>query len=232
MAVPSTNVKFSDIWSEANGTYSTGILSLNTMSFFSYFTGLNGSGNQPDNNWGQGEGSGANRIYLTTAKTTNIKVSDFSGLNYFYDSNYDRLITVNGAYSGPSPIMPPDPPDCYDFNIRLTLYDSSLTYIYAAGGFSLAPFFPTFGADIQQDTITPLINTYYWVLDIQTSPSYPGLAGAVTANFFINGSPFFTSATVNNGGNTYDSTTYGTATIALNSPLANKTGSLWDVTMS
>ncbi len=61
MTVPTTNVKFSDIWSEANGVYSSGLLSLNTMSFFSYFTGPNGSGNQPNNNWGQGEGHLARR---------------------------------------------------------------------------------------------------------------------------------------------------------------------------
>ena len=43
MAVPTTNVKFSDVWSEANGAYSSGQLSLLTMSFFSYFAGPNGS---------------------------------------------------------------------------------------------------------------------------------------------------------------------------------------------
>jgi hypothetical protein len=107
-----------------------------------------------------------------------------------------------------------------------------LTYIYCSGGSFISSVSPTFGIDIQQDTITPLINTYYWALDIQTSPSYPGLAGAVTANFFINGSPLFTGAAVNNGMNSYNSTTYGTTTISLNTPTAGKTGSLWDITMS
>ena len=87
MTVPTSSVKFSDIWSEANGVYSSGLLSLNTMSFFSYFAGPNGSTSQTDNNWGQGEGSGANRIYGTSAKTTVIAVGDFDGLTYFYDNS-------------------------------------------------------------------------------------------------------------------------------------------------
>ena len=85
MAVPSTNVKFSDIYAEANGSYSSGVLSLATMSFFSYFQGPNGSNTISYNAWGQGQSSGANRIYNTSAKTTNIQVGDFTGDTYFYD---------------------------------------------------------------------------------------------------------------------------------------------------
>ena len=87
MPVPVTDIKFSDIWSEANGTYSSGQLSMLTMSFFSYFAGPNGSNSVVDNNWGMHEGTGANRIYGLSYKTNNYSVSDFNGLTYFYDNS-------------------------------------------------------------------------------------------------------------------------------------------------
>jgi len=63
MTLPTSDISMSAIWSEANSPYSTGQLSLLTISFFSYFAGPNGSSSQTDNNWGVHEGSGANRIY-------------------------------------------------------------------------------------------------------------------------------------------------------------------------
>ena len=125
MAVPSTNVKFSDIYAEANGAYSSGIISLNTMSFFSYFAGPNGSNSQAANNYGQGEGSGANRILGTTAKTTNIQVGDFDGLTYFYDqSNFQVVLNATNNINPPPP---PPPPINNNLSIVLTLFDSSFT---------------------------------------------------------------------------------------------------------
>jgi len=229
MAVPTSNINFSDIWSEANQASPTTMLSLNTMSFFSYFTGPNGSNNQPDNNWGQGEGSGANRIYLTTAKTTNIKVGDFSGLDYFYDQNRGRFVEVKGVYGGPSPTMPPDPPDAYDFNIRLDIYDDSFSYIYMQAAGLMGPGFGIGPLTISVDNVTPMINTYYWVLDVFTTPSYPGSSGAVSVNLNINNTAYITGGTINNGSNQFTSTTYGTASISLNQPAVNKTGSYWAI---
>ena len=63
MTLPSSNISMSMVWSEANTPYTSGPLSLLTMSFFSYFAGPNGSNSQVDNNWGMHEGAGANRIY-------------------------------------------------------------------------------------------------------------------------------------------------------------------------
>jgi len=56
MTLPTSDISMSAIWSEANTPYSTGQLSLLTMSFFSYFAGPNGSSSQTDNNWGVNEG--------------------------------------------------------------------------------------------------------------------------------------------------------------------------------
>ena len=70
MTLPTSDISMSAIWSEANSPYSSGQLSLLTMSFFSYFAGPNGSNSLTDNNWGMHEGSGANRIYGLAAKTS------------------------------------------------------------------------------------------------------------------------------------------------------------------
>jgi len=231
MAVPTTNILFTDIATTADVNY-TGILSLNTMSFFSYFTGPNGSGNEPYNNWGQGEASGANRIYLTTAKTTNIKVGDFSGLDYFYDgTNYQ--IDIRWVNNSPTPTTPPDPPDAYDMDVRLTLYDSSQTYQYI----SYAAPLTSNGGSTALDIITttppqsiPLIRSLYWVLDIQTSPGYPGGAGNRTVGLDINGTTYFSGQTITNGANSWDYNTYGTPIITPGAPSAgNTTGSFWDL---
>lgn len=232
MAVPNTNVKFSDIWSEANGTYTSGsspILSLNTMSFFSYFAGPNGTNDINYNAWGQGEGAGANKIYRTNTKTTLIQVGDFKGLDYFYDSANSRIAQVDAAYNGPAPTIPPDPPDVYDFNITLRCYDSSFTYNYMSAGFQVGYNIPATSIQFQQDNISPMIDTYYWTLDIDTTPSYPGSAGNVVCDFNINGNSIFAGVTINNGNNNFDSNTYGTANITLNYPTAGRTGSLFEV---
>ena len=82
MTLPTSDISMSAIWSEANSPYSTGQLSLLTMSFFSYFAGPNGSSSQTDNNWGMNEGTGSNRIYGLAAKTSDYEIGDYSGLTY------------------------------------------------------------------------------------------------------------------------------------------------------
>ena len=225
MAVPVTNVKFSDIWSEANGAYSSGLLSLNTMSFFSYFTGPNGSNNQSANNWGQGEGSGGNRIYGTTAKTTNIKVGDFDGLTYFYDQSSFKVVlnAVNNINTPP----PPPPPLDNDLSINLTLFDSSFTYPYLTG-FSglLTAGGGNYNADISLTT-TPIIFRAYWQVEVSTAPNFGG--GTVTID--INGTNYANSISLTAGPtpNTLDSNTYGTADVAFYGGMG-ATGLQFDVT--
>ena len=111
MAVPSTNIKFSDIYAEANGSYTSGMLSMLTMSFFSYFAGPNGSNSLPSNNWGISENTGKNRIYGTSYKAGpnfGYKVGDFSGLTYFYDQTNFKIVL--NAVNNINPPPPPPPP--------------------------------------------------------------------------------------------------------------------------
>ena len=102
MPVPVTDIKFSDIWSEANGTYSSGQLSMLTMSFFSYFAGPNGSNSLPSNNYGVTENTGKNRIYGLSYKASNpfdYGVGDYANITYFYDNtNFAGQDVVIGRY--------------------------------------------------------------------------------------------------------------------------------------
>ena len=235
MAVPSTNILFSDIWSEANGGIAPStMLSLDTMSYFSYFEGPSGATNLPDNNWGQGQTFGVNRIYGTTAITTNIKVGDFKGLDYFYDESAanKRYVQLAGGYAGPSPTMPPDPPDVYDFTVNLLLMDRSLTYPYCVGGGFLTPTTNITQYTISIDRISPMINTYWWQLDVNTSPMYPGSSGTCTVELVANGTTIISPTTLNNGLNSFNYLSYSTASISLNQPASGDTGSLWQVTIN
>jgi len=227
MAVPTSNVKFSDIWSEANGAYSSGLLTLNSMSFFSYFAGPNGSNSVPDNNWGQGEGSGANRILGTTAKTTNIAVGDFDGLTYFYDnSTFQVTLAVTNNLTNPPPFPPP--PVDNAVNVNVELWDSSFSYQYLnGGGMAMAP--GTYGPTaVSQPTGDPIIFRGYWKVTV--SGAFPSFAGG-TANLSINGIVFFAGQGVaaGSGGTTFTSTTFGTADVA---SYLGLTGLYFDVTVN
>ena len=227
MAVPTTDVKFSDIWSEANGTYSTGILSLNTMSFFSYFAGPNGSNSQADNNWGQGEGSGANRILGTTAKTTNIAVGDFDGLTYFYDnSTFQVTLNVTNNLTNPPPFPPP--PVDNAVNVNVELWDSGFSYQYlAGGGMAMAP--GTYGPSaVSQPTGDPIIFRGYWKVTV--TGANPSFAGG-TCDISINGTSKVSGGSIpgGSGGATFDSSTYGTEDVA---SYGGFTGLYFDVTVN
>jgi hypothetical protein len=224
MTVPATNVKFSDIWSEANGAYGSGILSLNTMSFFSYFAGPNGSNSQADNNWGQGEGSGANRIYDTTAKTTNIQVGDFDGLTYFYDQTNFKIV-LNAVNNIPAVVAPTN----NDLSIVLNLFDSSFTYNYLGGSSGiLGAGGGNYNADISH-TITPIIFRAYWQVEVFTDPNFGG--GSVTID--INGKTIASSIALTAGPtpNVLDSNTYSTADVAFFGGMG-ATGLYFDITCS
>jgi hypothetical protein len=228
MAVPTTNVKFSDIYAEANGGYSSGLLSLNTMSFFSYFTGPNGSNNQPANNWGQGEGSGANRILGTTAKTTNIAVGDFDGLTYFYDNSTFQVTLAATNNLLPPGGFPPPPPGANDVNINVELWDSSFSYQYISGGGSAAENGGTFGPNsISQATGDPIIFRGYWKVSVSGMP--PFFTGG-SCDISINGTAKVTGGTVSTapGGTTFDSATYGTEDVQA---YGGYTGLYFDVTV-
>ena len=226
MAVPTTNVKFSDIYAEANGSYSSGIISMLTMSFFSYFAGPNGSTSQAANNWGQGEGSGANRILGTSAKTTNIAVSDFDGLTYFYD-NSTFQVTLNAVNNlAPQP-FPPNPPGSNDVNVNVELWDSSFSYQYVAGGGMVTENGGTFGPTSISTTNSPIIFRGYWKVTV--AGASPMFAGG-SCNISINGSAKVTGGAVSAGpgGSMFDSITYGTEDVAA---FGGFTGLYFDITV-
>ena len=78
MAIPSTDIALAnDIYGEANGGYSSGQVSLNDISFYSYFAGPNGNSSISYNAYGRGEGSGANRIYGLNAVVNPDDMDDF-----------------------------------------------------------------------------------------------------------------------------------------------------------
>ena len=118
MTVPTSNVKFSDIWTEAGNSSPSSTISMLSMSFFSYFAGPNGSNSVGYNAWGQGEGSGANRIYGTSAKIAGVQVGDFDGLTYFYN-NSTIQVTLQVTNNLPAPNIPPDPQDLNDVNVNI-----------------------------------------------------------------------------------------------------------------
>jgi hypothetical protein len=194
------------------------------MSFFSYFSGPNGSSNEPDNNWGQGEASGDNRIYNTTAKTTNIQVGDFDGLTYFYDQTNFKIVlnATNNISAQPAPVN-------NDLSIILNLFDSSFTYNYVGGnsGILLAGG-GNYNADISQAT-TPIIFRAYWQVEVSTDPNFGG--GSVTID--INGTNYANLIALTAGPtpNVLDSNTYGTADVAFFGGMG-ATGLQFDITCS
>jgi hypothetical protein len=226
MTLPTSDISMSAIWSEANTPYSTGQLSLLTMSFFSYFAGPNGSSSQTDNNWGVHEGSGANRIYGLAAKTSDYEIGDYSGLTYFYDnSTFQVTLNVTNNKTNPPPFPPP--PVDNAVNVNVELWDSSFSYQYlSGGGMAMAP--GTYGPSAVSMTTDPIIFRGYWKVTV--SGAFPSFAGGTT-NIVINGSTKVTGGAVpaGPGGATFDSTVYGTEDVA---SFGGFTGLYFDVTVN
>lgn len=224
MTLPSSDISMSMVWSEANTPYTSGPLSLLTMSFFSYFAGPNGSNSQADNNWGMHEGSGANRIYGLSYKTNSYPLGDYRNLTYFYD-NSTFQVTLNVTNNKTNP--PPPPPVDNAVNVNVELWDSSFSYQYlAGGGMAMAP--GTYGPSAVSQTNDPIIFRGYWKVTV--SGANPTFAGG-TCNIVINGTTKVTGGTVpaGPGGATFDSNTYGTEDVA---SYLGTTGLYFDVTVN
>lgn len=227
MTIPTSNVKFSDIWTEAGNSSPSSTISMLSMSFFSYFAGPNGSNSVGYNAWGQGEGSGANRIYGTSAKTTGLQVGDFDGLTYFYD-NSTFQVTLNVTNNLPPPNIPPDPPDLNDVNVNIELWDSGFSYQYMTGGGLVAANGGTYGPSSVSQTDDPIIFRGYWKVSI--AGANPMFAGC-NATLSINGNNKFINQAVAGGpgGTTFDSNTYGTEDVA---PYSGYTGLYFTITLA
>jgi hypothetical protein len=226
MTLPTSDISMSAIWSEANSPYSSGQLSLLTMSFFSYFAGPNGSNSLTDNNWGMHEGSGANRIYGLAAKTSDYEIGDYSGLTYFYDnSTFQVTLNVTNNKTNPPPFPPP--PVDNAVNVNVELWDSSFSYQYlSGGGMAMAP--GTYGPSAVSMTTDPIIFRGYWKVTV--SGAFPSFAGGTT-NIVINGNAKVTGGAIpaGPGGATFDSTVYGTEDVA---SFGGFTGLYFDVTVN
>lgn len=212
MAVPSTNIELAnDVYAEANGGYSSGQVELFDLGFQSYFNGPNGANTIGYNAWGRGVGSGANRIYGTTATSTNMNLNGFAGLTYFYDNSTFQvtLDVVNNLVSTPPPPFPID----NDIDVTLELYDSTLTYMYIQQGSGMVNAPGNTGNIIASSTSDPIIFRGYWVVKI--GAGFPTFAGG-SCDININGTSKVTGGTLpsGTGQTTFDSATYGTQDVA------------------
>jgi len=226
MAVPTSNIALTDIYGEANGGYSSGQVSILSQSFFSYFAGPNGNNSISFNSWGEGEGSGGNRIYGLSAKTTNYAMGDFSGLTYFYDNSTYQVTLFSTNNLAPKP-FPPNPPGSNDVNVNVELWDSSFTYQYVAGGGMVTENGGTFGPNSISTTNSPIIFRGYWKVTV--AGASPMFAGG-SCNISINGSAKVTGGAVSAGpgGSMFDSITYGTEDVAA---FGGFTGLYFDITV-
>jgi len=209
MAIPTTDIALAnDIYGEANGGYSSGEVSLNDISFYSYFAGPNGSSSISYNAYGRGEGSGANRILGLNAVANPDDMDDFKGITYFYDnSSFQVTLNVTNNKTNPPPFPPP--PVDNAVNVNVELWDSSFSYQYiAGGGMAMAP--GTYGPSaVSQPFGDPIIFRGYWkVIVTGANPSFAG----GTCNISINGTSKVSGGSIpsGSGGATFDSATYGT----------------------
>ena len=212
MTVPSSNIQLAnDVYAEANGGYSSGQVELFNLGFQSYFNGPNGANTIGYNAWGRGVGSGANRIYGTTATSTNMNLNGFAGLTYFYDNSTFQvtLDVVNNLVSTPPPPFPID----NDIDVTLELYDSTITYMYIQQGSGMVNAPGNTGNIVASSTSDPIIFRGYWVVKI--GAGFPTFAGG-SCNININGTSKVTGGTLpsGTGQTTFDSATYGTADVA------------------
>jgi hypothetical protein len=209
MAIPSTNIELAnDIYGEANGGYTSGQVSLNDISFYSYFAGPNGTSSISYNAYGKGENSGLNRIYGTNAVSNPDDMDDFKGITYFYDnSSFQVTVNVTNNKTNPPP-APPAPPVDNAVNVTVELFDSSLSIQYiTGGGMAMAP--GSYGPSPISQTNDPIIFRGYWKVTVGgTGPLFAG----GTCNIVINGNTKVTGGSIPSGpgGATFDSATYGT----------------------
>jgi hypothetical protein len=228
MAIPSTNIELAnDIYGEANGGYpGSGAVSLNDISFYSYFAGPNGTNSISYNAYGKGENSGLNRIYGTNAVSNPDDMDDFKGVTYFYDnSTYQVTLSVTNNKTNPPPFPPPPVDNAVNVNIELWGQAFSFQYING-GGMAQAP--GTYGPASVSQTNDPIIAIGYWKVTV--GGAGPSFAGG-SCNISINGTSKVSGGSVPSGpgGATFDSGTYGTENVA---SYGGFTGLYFEVTVS
>lgn len=200
MALPSTDISMSMIYSEANGSTPGSALSFKTLCSASYFEGPNGNNAYSFNTWGQGTATGLNRINGLNYSPSNFNFGQFRTLQYFYDQStwQCRLRVINNL--GASQFFPPPPIDNTVQDVNLTLYDNTQTYSYlntnSGAVISLGDGGGNYGPTDGSQATTPLIYNGFWEITVASGPNFPG----ATANLSINGASYFTGQAVNGGG--------------------------------
>jgi hypothetical protein len=228
MTIPTTNIALANnIYGEANGGYpGSGVVSLNDISFYSYFAGPNGTNSISYNAYGKGENSGLNRIYGTNAVSNPDDMDDFKGVTYFYDnSTYQVTLSVTNNKTNPPPFPPP--PVDNAVNVNIELWGQAFSYQYlSGGGMAQAP--GSYGPASVSQTNDPIIAIGYWKVTV--GGAGPSFAGG-SCNISINGTSKVSGGSVPSGpgGATFDSGTYGTENVA---SYGGFTGLYFEVTVS
>ncbi len=212
MAVPTTNIKFNDIWYEANNSnlVPTSDIPASTLFGNSYFQGPNGSNTNYFNGWGT---STSEIILGATPGAYNW--GQFSGLYYWYDnSTWSVRYRIDNNLAVPTPPARPDENDCQVF---INLTDSPETYQYLTSNNIMANASTTTGTITFSQAGyngTPLIYNVYYNIVIQSSPSW--VSGQFDLD--INAVNFGTGVPIYNGTNNYSySGLGGNSTIDANS---------------
>jgi len=219
MAVPTSDIAISNIYSTANGGSPGSGSNIAVSDLFkkSYFQGPGpiGSGTISYRAWGQyGSTNGADRIYGLSAKNIDNNFSDFSGLTYYYDnSSYKVAANIQNTRQGPP--YPPFP--LYDNNVgvEIWLYDSTGTYAYISSG-SITATVPNYNQTFTLSDPTgnsPIIAIGYWVVRFTVNNTFPG--GGATVSISINGTSYVTGQNAaSNGQTTFSYTGSGSAAVA------------------
>ena len=205
MAIPTTNVKFDDIWFEANGSnlVTTNNILAGDLFGYGYFEGPAGSSTIGYYAWGN---SYPNDIIFGITQS-NYTWGQFKGLEYWYD-NFGKSIDYTVDNTLPVPTVPPQRPDENDCTVEIRFFDSTQTYMWLTSGGITANASTLVGPvtfSVAGQGGSPLLVYYYWEVKIQTSPTW--VAGNV--DVVIDGSTYVAGAAINNGLNTYDYNAFG-----------------------
>lgn len=206
MAVPSSNIRMTDIYQEANVGSPPSDLAVSDLFLKSYFESIPFGGALPYNAWGQyGSSNGADRIYGLSASSSNNNFNQFANKVYFYDNstygNYADIIN-----NLPPPTTPPDPPDKNDLQFNCYLKDSTGTYTYSqfqtllvSNGGSASQIF--------SNTTEPILAVGYW--EVIVTPT-SGQFGGGLIDIYLNNTAYVSGGIINAiGPTTFNFGTYG-----------------------
>ena len=220
MAVSGSNITVSNIYSEANGSSATDIV-FNDVASYSYFDGPNGDNTVSYNGWGLGTAGGQNRIYQTSFLSTDIPMSDFANLVYFYDqSTYQITLNVNNNLPAATP---PTPTNDIGVDIYLKSFNGTYQYLMGNSG-TINENGGTSGPIDVSTSSTPIFANAFWFIDINLL----GVVGG-NATITINGNVAANSVAVSPGPNSLDWNTYGSGSAGSTGGFV---GLAFDVTVS